>query len=300
MRYAIFILFSAALSGQTVINGGRTFLGPVDVSGATAAKPWPSRAAAPATCSEGEKYFNTTDKSDYKCTPDNNWTGMGSAAGGELTIPTNSGATGASVLKTGTNVVARKIIGGTGITVTENADDITLTGPGLNTLLPVQAGQAGKTLTTDGANASWVAPEAAGASSAILAGYGNGSAIVAGGSNYFTFGMFSGSISEASGDVAMPRPATIRNLMVKTSAAQPASQALTCTVRKILAAAAYNAAGVDTPVQVVVAAGSAAGWYSSTGTVSLAAGDRITLGCAQQAGTSPSAPIRMFSVEAAN
>jgi len=42
------------------------------------------------------------------------------------TVPTNSGATGAAVLKTGTNIIARKIIGGTDIEVIENTDDITI------------------------------------------------------------------------------------------------------------------------------------------------------------------------------
>lgn len=42
----------------------------------------------------------------------------------ESTTVSNSGITGANVLKTGTNVTARRIKAGTNITVTENADDI--------------------------------------------------------------------------------------------------------------------------------------------------------------------------------
>jgi len=45
---------------------------------------------------------------------------------GDTTVVANSGASGASVLKTGTNVTARKIIGGTDIAVVENTDDITI------------------------------------------------------------------------------------------------------------------------------------------------------------------------------
>jgi hypothetical protein len=45
------------------------------------------------------------------------------------TVPTNSGASGASVLKTSTNVIARKLIGTGALTVTENTDDITLDVP---------------------------------------------------------------------------------------------------------------------------------------------------------------------------
>lgn len=46
--------------------------------------------------------------------------------GSESTTVTNSG-TGASVLKTGTNVEARKLLAGTGITVTENTDTVSIT-----------------------------------------------------------------------------------------------------------------------------------------------------------------------------
>lgn len=47
----------------------------------------------------------------------------------ESTSVTNTG-TGAKVLKDSTNVTARKIKGGTNVTVTENADDITIDAPG--------------------------------------------------------------------------------------------------------------------------------------------------------------------------
>lgn len=54
----------------------------------------------------------------------------GGAGGGDTTDPTNSGATGASVLKTSTNVVARKLKAGANVTVTENVDDIEIASTG--------------------------------------------------------------------------------------------------------------------------------------------------------------------------
>lgn len=85
MRYILFLLALTA-SAQTVINGGRTFLGPVDASGATTAIPWPNLASAPATCSVGMKYHNTTDYKDYGCTATNTWTAMGSGSGSATAV----------------------------------------------------------------------------------------------------------------------------------------------------------------------------------------------------------------------
>lgn len=54
----------------------------------------------------------------------------GVAASGDTTSVSNSGASGASVLKTSTNVTARKLVAGTNVTVTENTDDITIAASG--------------------------------------------------------------------------------------------------------------------------------------------------------------------------
>lgn len=69
------------------------------------------------------------------------FTGAG-GGGGDLTTVANSGDTGASVLKTGTNVTARKIIAGTNVTVTENTDDITIDASGAG--LPSFTGAASR------------------------------------------------------------------------------------------------------------------------------------------------------------
>jgi hypothetical protein len=54
----------------------------------------------------------------------------GGGGGGESTTATNAGVAGAGVLKPGTNVTARRLVAGANITVTENADDITISSQG--------------------------------------------------------------------------------------------------------------------------------------------------------------------------
>lgn len=66
----------------------------------------------------------------------------GVAASGDTTSVSNSGASGASVLKTGTNVTARKLVAGTNVTVTENTDDITIAASGGGSALTSNAGDA--------------------------------------------------------------------------------------------------------------------------------------------------------------
>lgn len=54
----------------------------------------------------------------------------GGTGGGDATVVANSGASGASVLKTGSNVTARKLVAGPNVTITENIDDITISAAG--------------------------------------------------------------------------------------------------------------------------------------------------------------------------
>lgn len=56
---------------------------------------------------------------------------LGNGGSGESTTVANSGASGASVLKTGTNVTGRKLVAGSNVTITENTDDITIAASGL-------------------------------------------------------------------------------------------------------------------------------------------------------------------------
>lgn len=313
MRHLLFLLAITA-SAQTVINGGRTFLGPVDMTGATATKPIKSAASAPATCvAAKDLYWNSTDGLLYKCslTPANTWEPVAASGGSESTTPSNSGATGASVLKTSTNVVARKLIGGAYITATENTDDITIVGqkgytfgtsiPGTCTTGDIFM----KTDATAGQNAYFCTAtntftqqlnSGASASISTLTGYGQALTTASGVTNYFTFNTYNGGLSEASGDTRIATGGTIRNLSVKLSTPNPSGVTLTCRVRKIAAAAAWNAAGSDTAVTLTVPTAGAEGWYNSGATTdTVADGDRITMACTAAGGTSGA--LRGYSME---
>ena len=105
--------------------------------------------------------------------------------------------------------------------------------------------------------------------------------------------------TEQSVMVTMTHAGSASKLYVHISAAQPASQTLTCNVRKIAAGSAWATAGTpDTAVQVVINGSDPAGVYSDlTGSLAYVAGDRMSVGCTQQAGASSSAQIRMISWE---
>lgn len=101
--------------------------------------------------------------------------GAGGSGSGDTTSVSNSGSTGASVLKTGTNVTARKIKAGTNVTVTEGTDDITIAASGSGGSGTVTAGAG---LTGDGSSGDPIRmdPSGGGASqvlySANLTGWG--------------------------------------------------------------------------------------------------------------------------------
>lgn len=77
---AVFLLGMQPLAtGQTVVNGGRTQLGPWDASGATYTIPAKrgTTAQLPATCTQGAEYFATDatpGQNKYLCTATNTWT----------------------------------------------------------------------------------------------------------------------------------------------------------------------------------------------------------------------------------
>jgi len=77
---SIFLSGSAGLlAGQTVVNGGRTQIGPWDASGATYTIPAKrgTTAQLPATCIQGAEYFATDaapGQNKYLCTATNTWT----------------------------------------------------------------------------------------------------------------------------------------------------------------------------------------------------------------------------------
>lgn len=84
---AILVFLSGTLLGQTKINGGRTVTGAWDASGAMATLPAKTGAALPATCRQGEMFFNTGSAPGanlYVCGTANSWsqiTGGGGSVG---------------------------------------------------------------------------------------------------------------------------------------------------------------------------------------------------------------------------
>jgi len=140
---------------------------------------------------------------------------------------------------------------------------------------------------------------AAGGSNKIwLTTYFNaGSGIAAGTTSYYTVGPYNGSLIESSGEMYMPTAGTINKLAIRLSTVQPSGQTLTCAVRKIAAAAAWDAAGTDTAVVASAPGSTARGWVTSSSTDTFAAGDRLTIGCSQAAGASASGGLRNGIVE---
>ncbi len=75
----------ARLSGQTLINGGRTVTGSWDASQAAASKPAKMGTVLPAACGTGEFFFLSTataGKNLYLCTATNTWTQVAPAGSG--------------------------------------------------------------------------------------------------------------------------------------------------------------------------------------------------------------------------
>lgn len=85
-----------------------------------------------------------------------NWIFPDRGAGSEGTVVANSGATGASVLKTSTNVTARKIKAGSNVTITENTDDIEIAASVTGSGNIPSGGTIGQTLRNSASGtASW-------------------------------------------------------------------------------------------------------------------------------------------------
>jgi hypothetical protein len=73
------LYLTGALFGQTTVDGGRIFLGPVDSSSAASTKPFRTglRQDLPSTCAQGETYFATDAEPSrklYLCSTANTWT----------------------------------------------------------------------------------------------------------------------------------------------------------------------------------------------------------------------------------
>jgi len=131
-RSAITFSFFAALSGvqpmlvgQTVVNGGRTQIGPWDASGATYTLPAKrgTTAQLPATCTVGAEYFATDaapGQNKYLCTAANTWTQQ--AGGGTGTFQQlGAGAVVRTVTSKLQDVVHVKDFGAKGDGVTDDS-----------------------------------------------------------------------------------------------------------------------------------------------------------------------------------
>lgn len=126
-------------SGTLTFNAG-TILdvnGGIDFSGATSFLLYQG-AVNPATCSEGEMFYNTTDKTTYICTAADTWTGLSTAgtpnfeavyaADGDSTLTASGIFNIDAVGAIGIDSDAAVTIGGAGIGLTsDGAADITLT-----------------------------------------------------------------------------------------------------------------------------------------------------------------------------
>lgn len=101
--------------------------------------------------------------------------------------------------------------------------------------------------------------------------------------SYISFCAFTTNSAEASRQIIIPISGTIRNLYVLTSTTQSAGGSQVCTVRK-------NAA--DTTMVATIAANAAAGTFTdTTNTVSVAAGDKLSLKVQNNAASGTAAQI---------
>jgi hypothetical protein len=112
------------LAGQTVVNGGRTQIGPWDASGATYTLPAKRGTIAqlPATCTQGAEYFATDatpGQNKYLCTAANTWTQQ--STGTSTFQQLGAGAVARTVTSKLQDVVHVKDFGATGNGVTDDS-----------------------------------------------------------------------------------------------------------------------------------------------------------------------------------
>jgi hypothetical protein len=112
------------LDGQTLVNGGRTQIGPWDASGATYTIPAKrgTTAQLPATCIQGAEYFATDaapGQNKYLCTATNNWTQQ--STGTSTFQQLGTGAVVRTVTSKLQDVVHVKDFGATGNGVTDDS-----------------------------------------------------------------------------------------------------------------------------------------------------------------------------------
>jgi hypothetical protein len=112
------------LTGQTVVNGGRTQIGPWDASGATYTIPAKRGVTAqlPATCIQGAQYFATdapAGQNIYLCTATNTWTQQ--STGTSTFLQLGAGAVVRTVTSKLQDLVHVKDFGATGNGITDDS-----------------------------------------------------------------------------------------------------------------------------------------------------------------------------------
>lgn len=139
------------------------------------------------------------------------------------------------------------------------------------------------------------AAAAGGGGVAMLVGYGNATAQSSGNTTYYSFSnIVPGSVPD---NVQLPvRAITLSNLRLVTSLVQGAADNV-CTIWKAAAGAAYSG---FTPAQVgnitlTITASTGPSVYTSTGTGSVSAGDRIYMKCVN--GAAVGGAMRNYSIE---
>lgn len=106
MRILILLLLPLGAFAQTVVNGGRTFTGPVDMSGATSTKLPRSVASDPGSCTAPDQIYNSTS-GIYKNCVSGAWVAVGSGAASNCAVAdTGSTATLATPCVVGAGVIA--------------------------------------------------------------------------------------------------------------------------------------------------------------------------------------------------
>ena len=148
-------------------------------------------------------------------------------------------------------------------------------------VLPQSAGTSGQVLSTDGSgNTSWAAP-------AMMLTGAVGTTVNPSTTSYASFGG-SGVNTEAAKGVPLARGGTLSKFYMRISSAQPATGNLVVTVR-------VN--GVDTAMTFTVLASAVAATYAdTTHSVTVAAGDIVTISLANSATGAPSAIIAGYSI----
>jgi hypothetical protein len=114
------------LTGQTVVNGGRTQIGPWDASGAVYTLPAKRGTIAqlPATCTQGAEYFATDatpGQNKYLCTATNTWTQQQGGGGTTTFLQNGAGAVVRTVTSKLQDVVHVKDFGAKGDGVTDDS-----------------------------------------------------------------------------------------------------------------------------------------------------------------------------------